>query len=148
METIKNYLEAMFANMPNTDDVKKAKNELLQMMEDKYNELIADGHSDNEAVGTVISEFGNFLIISQNILQSTTAFPISVDSICSILHSIPISESLVVNIMPSSLTVISIPSSIGVVVLLTEVRLTVFNPNINFSFSQINFIFEPPFFYI
>ena len=59
METIKNYLEAMFANMPNTDDVKKARNELLQMMEDKYNELIADGHSDNEAVGTVISEFGN-----------------------------------------------------------------------------------------
>ena len=59
METIKSYLEAMFAAMPNTAEVRKAKAELLQMMEDKYNELIADGQSENTAVGTVISEFGN-----------------------------------------------------------------------------------------
>ncbi|MCR5716410.1 MAG: permease prefix domain 1-containing protein [Lachnospiraceae bacterium] len=59
METIKSYLEAMFANMPNTPEVRKAKAELLQMMEDKYNELIEEGLSENTAVGTVISEFGN-----------------------------------------------------------------------------------------
>ena len=59
METIKSYLEAMFANLPNTPEVKKAKAELLTMMEDKYNELLEDGVSENEAVGTVISEFGN-----------------------------------------------------------------------------------------
>ncbi|MBO7356976.1 MAG: hypothetical protein J6U37_00420 [Lachnospiraceae bacterium] len=59
METIKSYLEAMFANMPNTKEVLKAKNELLVMMEDKYNEMIESGISENEAVGTVISEFGN-----------------------------------------------------------------------------------------
>ena len=29
METIKNYLEAMFAGMPNTAEVRKAKAELL-----------------------------------------------------------------------------------------------------------------------
>ena len=59
MKTIKNYLESMFAKLPNTPEVKKAKDELWQMMEDKYNELIAEGMSDNAAVGTVISEFGN-----------------------------------------------------------------------------------------
>ena len=59
METIKNYLESMFASMPNTPEVRKAKAELLQMMEDKYNELISEGTSENAAVGTVISEFGN-----------------------------------------------------------------------------------------
>ena len=59
METIKGYLEAMFAGMPNTPEVRKAKSELLQMMEDKYNELIEEGTSENSAVGTVISEFGN-----------------------------------------------------------------------------------------
>jgi len=59
METIKNYLESMFASMPNTPEVRKAKAELLQMMEDKYNELISEGTSENTAVGTVISEFGN-----------------------------------------------------------------------------------------
>jgi len=59
MDTIRNYLETMFANLPNTEAVRRAKRELLQMMEDKYNELRAEGRSENDAVGTVISEFGN-----------------------------------------------------------------------------------------
>ncbi len=59
METIRNYLETMFLNLPNTPEVYRAKNELWQMMEDKYAELKAEGKSENEAVGIVISEFGN-----------------------------------------------------------------------------------------
>ena len=59
METIRNYLETMLARLPNTFEMQKAKNELLQMMEDKYTELITDGKTENEAVGIVISEFGN-----------------------------------------------------------------------------------------
>ena len=59
MNTLKSYLESMFAKMPNTREVLRAKDELWQMMEDKYMELIADGKNENEAVGTVISEFGN-----------------------------------------------------------------------------------------
>lgn len=59
METIRNYLETMFAKLPSTLEVQKAKDELWQMMEDKYTELIGDGKSENEAVGIVISEFGN-----------------------------------------------------------------------------------------
>ncbi len=39
MEAIRNYLETMFLNLPNTPEVYKAKNELWQMMEDKYTEL-------------------------------------------------------------------------------------------------------------
>ena len=59
METIKNYLESMFRGLPLTDKVMKAKSELLQMMEDKYTELIRSGKSENEAVGDVIQNFGN-----------------------------------------------------------------------------------------
>ncbi len=59
MEIIVNYLESMFSNIPKTEQTKRAKMELLAMMEDKYNELKAEGKSENEAVGTVISEFGN-----------------------------------------------------------------------------------------
>lgn len=59
METIRNYLENMFMNLPKTKEVIKAKMELGQMMEDKYNELLKDGKTDNEAIGIVISEFGN-----------------------------------------------------------------------------------------
>ena len=55
METIKNYLENMFSHLPNTPEVQKAKYELYQMMEDKYNELISEGKSDNEAIGIVIA---------------------------------------------------------------------------------------------
>lgn len=71
METIKNYLESMFANMPNTEAVRKAKDELLQMMEDKYNELISEGESENAAIGTVISEFGNLDELAENLGVST-----------------------------------------------------------------------------
>ena len=37
------------------------------MMEDKYNELINDGKNENEAVGTVISEFGNLEELSKEL---------------------------------------------------------------------------------
>lgn len=59
MEIIRNYLETMFHNLPNTEEVQKAKRELWQMMEDKYAELKSEGKAENEAVGTVIAEFGN-----------------------------------------------------------------------------------------
>ena len=45
MEAIRNYLETMFLNLPNTPEVYKAKNELWQMMEDKYTELKNEGNS-------------------------------------------------------------------------------------------------------
>ena len=48
METIRNYLETMFLKLPNTPEVYKAKNELWQMMEDKYTELKEEGKSENE----------------------------------------------------------------------------------------------------
>lgn len=79
METIRNYLESMFGNLPNTPEVLKAKAELWQMMEDKYNELISEGVSENEAVGTVIGDFGNLDELAetlgiQNVLQEQVKY--------------------------------------------------------------------------
>lgn len=59
MNTIRNYLDNMFLGLPETEDLTRAKRELLAMMEDKYNELKDNGKTDNEAIGIVISEFGN-----------------------------------------------------------------------------------------
>lgn len=59
METLKTYIDNMFMNLPETEQVKKAKEELYQMMEDKYSELISQGKQQHEALGIVISEFGN-----------------------------------------------------------------------------------------
>lgn len=58
-EAIRNYIESQFMNLPDTPAVKRAQQELLQMSEDKYAELLAAGVSDNEATGRVITEFGN-----------------------------------------------------------------------------------------
>src|SRR5690625_7274061 len=59
MDTILSYLETMFANLPRTQEVERIKQDLQLNMEEKYQELIAEGKTENEAVGTVISEFGN-----------------------------------------------------------------------------------------
>lgn len=61
MEAIREYLHNMFLNLPETPQVLRAKAELMEMMEDKYEELMQEGMSEKEAVGTVISEFGNLV---------------------------------------------------------------------------------------
>ena len=67
MEIIRNYLESMFMQLPDTPEVRRAREELWQMMEDKYNELITEGKTKNEAVGTVISEFGNLSELAESL---------------------------------------------------------------------------------
>lgn len=59
METISVYLDHMFASLPKTPEVRHMKQELLSGMEEKYRELKEAGKSENEAIGIVISEFGN-----------------------------------------------------------------------------------------
>ena len=54
METIKNYLENMFSGLPRTDEMTKLKNDIYENMNDKYQELKAEGKSENEAIGIVI----------------------------------------------------------------------------------------------
>ncbi|WP_312099410.1 permease prefix domain 1-containing protein [Niallia sp.] len=59
MNSIINYLDNVFANLPKTSEMEKLKQEMLSSMEDKYYELKAAGKTENEAIGIVISEFGN-----------------------------------------------------------------------------------------
>lgn len=59
MNTIKEYVESMFLSVPRTEETEQLKADILANMEDKYEELIAGGASENEAIGAVITEFGN-----------------------------------------------------------------------------------------
>ncbi|HEY1105695.1 MAG TPA: permease prefix domain 1-containing protein [Agromyces sp.] len=59
MNVITAYLETMFGAYPQTPRMAEAKAELHAMMEDAYHGYLADGLSENEAVGRVITEFGN-----------------------------------------------------------------------------------------
>ncbi|MFB9276189.1 permease prefix domain 1-containing protein [Cohnella cellulosilytica] len=49
----------MFAGLPRNPELMRLKQELLTGMEEKYLELKREGKSENEAIGIVISEFGN-----------------------------------------------------------------------------------------
>lgn len=59
MDTIASYLDNMFASLPRTSQMLTLKQEMLGTMEEKYQELKQEGKTENEAVGIVISEFGN-----------------------------------------------------------------------------------------
>lgn len=59
MKIIAEYLDSLFLNVPITSETKKAKEDLLALMEDHYHELIAEGKNEHEAIGAVITEFGS-----------------------------------------------------------------------------------------
>lgn len=59
LDTIINYLETMFAQLPKTNEISAIKQEILSNMEEKYEALIKSGKSEHEAIGIVIDEFGH-----------------------------------------------------------------------------------------
>lgn len=58
MTVIDSYLDTLFAPYPTTPRLREARRELRAMMEDKQQDLMADGLSESQAVGQVIAEFG------------------------------------------------------------------------------------------
>ncbi|HOF94851.1 MAG TPA: permease prefix domain 1-containing protein [Clostridia bacterium] len=69
METIRTYLDNLFAGLPKTNRVQALRSELYLNMEERYHEMKAAGKTENEAIGIVISEFGNIdeLLMELNI---------------------------------------------------------------------------------
>lgn len=59
METIRNYVEALFAPLPQTADILKLKIDMLANLEEKYNALRAEGKGEHEAVGLVVASIGS-----------------------------------------------------------------------------------------
>ncbi|MFC0582124.1 permease prefix domain 1-containing protein [Micrococcoides hystricis] len=59
MNAIITYIEQMFRPLPNSAEVRRTQTELLQMSEDRYQQLRTEGVSEHEAVGRVITQFGN-----------------------------------------------------------------------------------------
>ena len=59
METIKTYLDNVFAAYPQTNEVQTLKRDMLANMEEKYAVLRQSGKSEHEAAYNVIADFGN-----------------------------------------------------------------------------------------
>ena len=143
MNAIRNYLDNMFRNLPNTEEVRRAKSELLQMMEDKYEELIAEGKSENEAVGIVISEFGNLdeLAESLGIQEAVTENPdedkpmLSMDRIKEYLgmisqHSILVPLAIALCIFSVAFNIVAdaipgCPEAVGVILMFLSIGVAV-----------------------
>lgn len=59
MDAIRSYIDHMFRSLPETEEVRQARLELQQICEDRYHELRGEGVSEHEAVGRVITQFGD-----------------------------------------------------------------------------------------
>lgn len=71
MDTIKTYIDGLFLAIPGTTESRQLKTDLLANMEDRYLELVGEGKSENEAVGTTISEFGSIDELLAELLVDT-----------------------------------------------------------------------------
>ncbi|MGX7351195.1 permease prefix domain 1-containing protein [Enterococcus canis] len=75
MNTINNYLESLFTGVPMTEETAQLKADLQNHMEDRFQDLLAQGIPENEAIGTVISEFGSIdeVLEEMNVKQRVEA---------------------------------------------------------------------------
>lgn len=82
-EKIKNYLENVFASLPNDDAVLRMKNDMYCSMLDKFNNLVQGGANEDEAFGKVVGEFGSLaeiravLGIDANAVSASGSIPVS-----------------------------------------------------------------------
>ncbi|MDO5783732.1 MAG: permease prefix domain 1-containing protein [Eubacteriales bacterium] len=59
MNTIRNYINAMFSTLPKTPEMLRLQAEMLENMEDKFNDLLREGKSENEAIGIILGDIGS-----------------------------------------------------------------------------------------
>lgn len=59
METIRNYIEALFATLPQNADTQRIKADMLSNLEEKYHTLLEEGKNEAEATGIVIASIGS-----------------------------------------------------------------------------------------
>lgn len=71
MKTIQEYIDSLFLGIAETSQTKQLKEDLLASAEDRYEDLKSQGKSENESIGSVISEFGSIdeLLEEMNIKQ-------------------------------------------------------------------------------
>lgn len=59
MNAIHNYINALFSSLPKTPTVLRLQAEMMENMDEKYQDLLREGKSENEAVGLVLASIGS-----------------------------------------------------------------------------------------
>lgn len=70
METIDQYISALFAKLPATLEILRLKDTVLTQAHDSFTDLVADGASEHEAAGKVLASLGSIEdILARNGMQ-------------------------------------------------------------------------------
>lgn len=59
MDTLRNYVDSIFADLPKSAEMLRQKQELLDRMQQRFDQLKAEGKSEHEAIGMVFAELGD-----------------------------------------------------------------------------------------
>ena len=59
MDILTTYVNNTFSAIPETEEIKKLKSEILNRIEKRYNILKSEWKSENEKTGIIVSEFSN-----------------------------------------------------------------------------------------
>lgn len=59
MKAIQQHIDYLFDDLPDTKEIKRIKNDLYLNATDRYEELISQGKTESEALGTIIMEIGD-----------------------------------------------------------------------------------------
>lgn len=66
MNAIEQHIDNMFKDLPETEEIKRIKNDLYLNALDRYDELIALGKTESEALGTIIIEMGELDVLLED----------------------------------------------------------------------------------
>ncbi|MCH5583973.1 permease prefix domain 1-containing protein [Shimazuella sp. AN120528] len=71
MKTLKQHVERLFKDVPESDEKKTIIHEIVENLEEKVQDLMADGKAEEDAINKVIVEFGDVQEIKQELMQKT-----------------------------------------------------------------------------
>lgn len=67
MSRVSEYVDNMFFALPQTEETSNMRWQITESMEDRYAALVAEGYSEDAALGAVVSEFGSMEEICQSL---------------------------------------------------------------------------------
>lgn len=69
MVTIKDYLEELFGGIPDSIEKENIRQEILQNLEEKVQDLVKEGKTEEDAINKSIVDFGDMREIRNNLMQ-------------------------------------------------------------------------------
>jgi len=79
MDTLRNYVDSIFADLPKSAEMLRQKQELLDRMQQRFDQLKAEGKSEHEAIGMVFAELGDVDAIRDAAAAGVSASTVGAD---------------------------------------------------------------------